>query len=218
MHLLQLRDEVAGYGGEAVLKEVTLTIAVGERIALVGESGAGKSTLLNLLYQRCKEQAALVPQNSGLVQALTVFHNVYIGRLHKHSLWRNFRNLLIPAQSDINSVRPVVSDLRLEDKLFTPVLELSGGQQQRTAVGRALYNTSDVLMGDEPVSAVDEHQAREILAAINKQKRTVVLAMHDRTLALEYTNRVVGIRAGQIVLDESTSGMKPADLDFLYKV
>ena len=62
------------------------------------------------------------------------------------------------------------------------------------------------------MSAVDEHQAREILGAINKQKKTVVLAMHDRTLALEYTDRVVGIRDGQIVLDEPTAGMTPGDL------
>ena len=217
MYLLQLKDEAAGYRGETVLRELTLNIEVGERIALVGESGAGKSTLMRLIYKRCKDQAALIPQNPGLVQALTVFHNVYLGRLDQHSVWHNFRNLLKPVHADINTVRPVVAALRLEDKLFTPVAELSGGQQQRTAVGRALYNTSDVLIGDEPVSAVDEHQAREILGAINKQKKTVVLAMHDRSLALEYTDRVVGIRDGQIVLDEPTAGMTPGDLDHLYQ-
>jgi len=216
MHLLQLREEVAGYGGETVLTDLTLDIKAGEKIALVGESGAGKSTLLKLIYQRCREQAALVPQNFGLVQALTVFHNIYSGRLHNHSVWHNLRNLLQPAQADIDTVKPVVSRLRLEDKLFTVAGELSGGQQQRTAVGRALYNTSDVLIGDEPVSSVDERQAREILNAISERKKTVVLAMHDRTLALEYTDRVVGIRTGQIVLDEATSGMTPDDLDHLY--
>lgn len=217
MTLLQLSDEVAGYQGKTILRDLTLSIDAGERIALVGESGAGKSTLLRLIYERCRNQAALVPQDSGLVQALTVFHNVYMGRLHEYSVWRNFRNLLKPASADIATVRPVVEDLRLEDKLFTSVGELSGGQQQRTAVGRALYSTGDILIADEPVSAVDEHQAREILGTLNDQKKTVILAMHDRSLALEFTDRVVGIRDGRIALDEATAGMKPADLDDLYR-
>ena len=217
MALLQLSDEVAGYQGKTILRDLTLSIEAGERIGLVGESGAGKSTLLRLIYERCRDQAALVPQDSGLVQSLSVFHNVYMGRLHTHSVWRNFRNLLKPARDDIATVRPIVDELRLEEKFFSPVAELSGGQQQRTAVGRALYNTGDVLIGDEPVSAVDEHQARDILSTINYQKKTVVLAMHDRALALEFTDRVVGIRDGRIVLDEATAGMVPGDLDDLYK-
>ena len=217
MALLQLSDEVAGYQGKTILRDLTLSIEAGERIGLVGESGAGKSTLLRLIYERCRDQAALVPQDSGLVQSLSVFHNVYMGRLHTHSVWRNFRNLLKPARDDIATVRPIVDELRLEEKFFSPVAELSGGQQQRTAVGRALYNTGDVLIGDEPVSAVDEHQARDILSTINSQKKTVVLAMHDRALALEFTDRVVGIRDGRIVLDEATAGMVPGDLDDLYK-
>jgi phosphonate transport system ATP-binding protein len=217
MTLLQLSDEVAGYQGKTVLRDLTLNIEAGERIGLVGESGAGKSTLLRLIYERCRNQAALVPQDSGLVQSLSVFHNVYMGRLHTHSVWRNFHNLLKPRRDDIATVRPIVDELRLDDKLFSPVAELSGGQQQRTAVGRALYNTGDILIGDEPVSAVDEHQARDILSTVNNQKKTVVLAMHDRALALEFTDRVVGIRDGRIVLDEATAGMVPADLDDLYQ-
>ncbi len=214
--VLQLTDEDAGYRGETVLRDVTLSIAEGERIALVGESGAGKSTLLRLIYDRCRARAALVPQDLGLVQSLTVFHNVYIGRLHRHSVWRNLRNLLLPASDDVEAVRPVVTELRMEDKLFTAVAELSGGQQQRTAVGRALFHPGDLLIADEPVSSVDEHQAREILGLVNAHKKTVILAMHDRTLALEFADRVVGIRDGRIVLDEATAGMTPSDLDHLY--
>ena len=218
MPLLQLSDEVAGYQGKTILRDLTLSIDSGERIALVGESGAGKSTLLRLIYERCRNQAALVPQDSGLVQSLTVFHNVYMGRLQEHSVWRNFRNLLKPTRADVESVKPVVEELRLEDKIFTSVGELSGGQQQRTAVGRALYCSGDVLIGDEPVSAVDEHQARDILGTVRDQKETVVLAMHDRKLALDFTDRVVGLRDGRIVLDEATAGMTPTDLDDLYLV
>ncbi len=217
MSLLELREETVGYSGTTVLRELELNIEQGERIALVGESGAGKSTLLNLIHTRLGETAALVPQELGLVQALSVFHNVYMGRLHQRSIWRNLRNLLKPAKIDVDLVMPVLERLRLEDKLFTSVGELSGGQQQRTAVGRALFHPGDILIADEPVSAVDEHQAREILDAITAEKPTVILAMHDRELAIKFADRLIGIRDGKIALDEAASGMAPKDLDDLYR-
>ena len=218
MALVELSDETAGYGGKPILKGITLRITAGERIALVGESGAGKSALLRMIYERCRAPAALVPQELGLVQSLTVFHNVYMGRLHQCSVWRNLRNLVRPARVDVSAVRAVLVRLRLEDKLFATVGELSGGQQQRTAVGRALYNPGNVLIGDEPVSSVDEHQACEILESVNAEKRTVVLAMHDRALAIRFADRLVGLRDGRIVLDAPSAGMAPDDLDHLYRI
>ena len=217
MPLIELRDESAGYSGKAVLHGLTLNVEAGERIALVGESGAGKSTLLRLIYERCGAEAALVPQELGLVQALTVFHNVYMGRLHQRSVWRNLRNLVLPLRADVTEVAAVVTALRLEDKLFASVGTLSGGQQQRTAIGRALYHPGDILIADEPVSSVDEHQAQEILQAVNAEKRTVILAMHDRALAIQFADRLIGIKGGRIVLDEQAAGMTPADLDELYQ-
>lgn len=215
--IVELRDESAGYSGMAVLRGLNLRIEPGERVALVGESGAGKSTLLRLIYERCGDAAALVPQDLGLVQALTVFHNVYMGRLHRRPVWRNLRNLLLPAKGDVREIEAVLSRLRLDDKLFAGVGTLSGGQQQRTAIGRALYHPGDILIADEPVSSVDEHQSREILSAINGDKRTVVLAMHDRTLAIDFADRLIGIRDGRIVLDAKSDGMTPGDLDELYR-
>jgi len=217
MPLVELRDESAGYSGTAVLQGLTLTVNAGERIALVGESGAGKSTLLRLIYERCGADAALVPQELGLVQALTVFHNVYMGRLHRRSVWHNLRNLVLPARADVAAVRAIVASLRLEDKLFAGVGTLSGGQQQRTAIGRALYHPGDILIADEPVSSVDEHQAHDILEAVNAQKQTVVLAMHDRALAIEFADRLIGIKGGQVVLDQPAKGLVPSDLDDLYR-
>ncbi|MBT5109175.1 MAG: ATP-binding cassette domain-containing protein [Rhodospirillaceae bacterium] len=216
MSVFELTNEVAGYRGETVLSGVTLRVADQERIALVGESGVGKSTLLRLIYAQCQDRASLIPQEFGLVQSLTVFHNVYMGQLHEHSLWRNLRNLLRPSARDVSAVRDVVDGLRLDDKLFTTVGELSGGQQQRTAVGRALFHTGDIVLGDEPVSNVDEHQARRILDILGERKKTCILAMHDRALALDFADRLIGLKDGRIVLDEPTAGMSPSDLDPLY--
>jgi phosphonate transport system ATP-binding protein len=216
MSLIELKDESAGYNGKEILHGLNVKIEPGERIALVGESGAGKSTLLRLFYERLGAKAALMPQDSALVQALTVFHNVYMGRLHQHSVWRNLRNLVLPARADVEEVRKVLIPLRLEEKMFSGVGQLSGGQYQRTALARALFHTGKIIVADEPVSSVDEHQAREILETMNVQKETVLLAMHDRALAIEFADRIIGVKDGRIVMDRKSAGMMPGDLDSLY--
>ena len=217
MPLLDLRRATAGYNGQTVLHDVTLTVAAGERIALVGRSGAGKSTLLRMIYERLSDEAALVPQEHGLVRALSVFHNIYIGRLNRHPVWRNVANLVRPLRRELAAIRPIVDELELTAELFEPAGALSGGQQQRTAVGRALYQDAPVLLGDEPVSAVDEHQSRVILENVNARKPTVILAMHDIALALAYTDRIVGLRDGRITMDEPAAGLTASDLAPLYQ-
>jgi len=216
MSLLELEGTTVRYHGKVVLCDVSLTIKHGERVALIGESGAGKSTLLRVIFEQLGGAAAIVPQDFGLVKTLSVFHNVYMGRLHRYSVWRNFRNLIRPERERIVEVREVLASLGLEDLLFSPVGDLSGGQQQRTAVARALYQGAGVLLGDEPVSAVDELQSRVILQTIQDATQTVILAMHDIDLALAFTDRVIGLKAGRIALDSATSCVKRSELMGLY--
>jgi len=215
--VLELENATVSYNGEAVLKNLSLEIKPGEKIALVGQSGAGKSTLLNLLYQQCSEDAALVPQDLGLVRSLSVFHNVFMGRLNRHPTWYNIVNLLKPLKKEVDQISPILGQLGLEEKIFEPIRELSGGQQQRTAVARAIFKDSSIFFGDEPVSAVDEHQSHTVLQAITISHQTVVLSMHDVDLALRYTDRVIGLRLGDLVMDQPTANIKAADLDDLYQ-
>ncbi|MBT7769400.1 MAG: ATP-binding cassette domain-containing protein, partial [Rhodospirillales bacterium] len=79
--LFKLENENLGYDGDVVLRDISVSISEGERVALVGESGAGKSTLLAVLQERYHDKAALIPQDLGLVRTLSVFHNVYMGGL-----------------------------------------------------------------------------------------------------------------------------------------
>ena len=215
--LFKLANENLGYDGDIVLHNVSVSIAEGERIALIGESGAGKSTLLTLLQTRLKRQAALIPQDPGLVRSLTVFHNIYMGRLHLNPTWYNLLNLAWPRSKEIASIRPLAAGVGMEKKLFERAGALSGGQQQRTAVCRALFQGGELVLGDEPVSAVDSHQARHVLDALVEAFPTIVLAMHDVELALSYSSRIIGIKQGLIALDEPSAGLQTADLDFLYK-
>ena len=216
MSLLNLDRKTVRYNGHSVLSEVSLKIAPGEKIALIGQSGAGKTTLLELLYEQTKANASLVPQELGLVRSLSVFHNIFMGRLDRHGTWYNLANLIKPFEAEVQQIKPIVERLGLADKLFATVDQLSGGQQQRTAIGRALHKGSDIFFGDEPVSAVDERQAHTVMQCINEAHGTVVLSMHDTNLAISYTDRLIGLKGGELVLDEPSKGMKASDLDELY--
>jgi phosphonate transport system ATP-binding protein len=217
MGRFDLNGVSAHYNGSAVLRDITFTVEPGDKVALVGKSGAGKSTLLRLLYQQRKRETAIVPQALGLVKTLSVFHNIYIGRLQRNALWYNLRTLVRPARSEVESVRSVATKLEIGEKLFEPTGELSGGQQQRTAVARALYCGGDAVLGDEPVSSVDGRQAGIVLDTLFGAFDTVVLAMHDVDLALAYADRIIGMKDGQIVLDRRTAGMQRSDIDSIYE-
>ena len=205
------------YQGKVALANVSLRIEPGEKVALIGRSGAGKSTLLSLFVKQAPATIALVPQDFGLVKTLSVFHNVYMGQLNRHRAIYNLFNLIKPLKREVESVVRVLEQIELVEKLFEPTGQLSGGQQQRTAVARALFQGSDVLMADEPVSAVDEQQSRRVLDAIVSQHNTVVLAMHDTDLAIEYADRIIGLTDGRVTLDASTTDMRSADLHEFYE-
>ena len=214
--VLSLVGETAGYRGEIVLRDVTLTLRRGERVSVLGRSGSGKSTLLGLLYERLAGQAALIPQAAALVRPLSVFHNVYMGRLDRHSTWRNLRMLAWPARQEVAAVRAVLDDVGLADKLFAQAGALSGGQMQRTSVARALYNGRPVVIGDEPVSALDEVQAAAVLRLLAARHETLVLAMHDVGLALAFSDRVIVVQAGRLVLDAPSGEVSAEELRRYY--
>ena len=215
--MFQLTNANLGYKQSSVLRNISLEINEGERVALVGESGAGKSTLLAALQSQLQNEATLIPQDLGLVNNLSVFHNIYIGRLNTYSSVYNLLNLAWPQKREVQKIKPLVERLSLVDKLFKPTGELSGGQQQRTAICRALFQGGSAIIGDEPVSAVDNHMANIIMKTLIAKFPTVVLALHDVDLAIKFSTRIIGIKDGAICFDQSTIDLSRQDLDFLYQ-
>jgi phosphonate transport system ATP-binding protein len=195
----------AGYHGAPVLHDITLSIEPGERVAIVGRSGAGKSTLINTIYGHYPECTALIPQASALVANLSVFHNVFMGCLDRHSTLYNLRTLVWPPAVEIAAVTQVLDAVGLAEKLFVKAGELSGGQQQRTSVARAMLNGRPVVLGDEPVSALDRVQAGDVLRVLGTRHETKIYVMHDIRLALEHTDRIILLERGRITLDEPSS-------------
>ena len=219
MTLVALSDETIGYGAREVLANVSIRIAVGERVALLGRSGAGKSTLLTQLYRRMAASqpvVALVPQDEALVPTLSVYHNIYMGRLDRHRALYNLANLIRPRAGDIAEVSSFAASVGMADSLRQPAGTLSGGQRQRTAIARALYRGGPIVLADEPVSAVDATQGAQILAALGARFETVVLAMHDVDLAIGFATRLVGLKDGRIVFDRATAQVARSVIHDLY--
>lgn len=211
-----LSDAGAAYDGKPVLAGIDLTIRRGERVALMGRSGAGKSTLIGLIHAQAAREAALIPQAAALVRTLSVFHNVYMGRLDRRSTLHNLRTLAFPARADVAEITRVLEGVGLADKLHAKAGALSGGQQQRVSVARALYNGRPILIGDEPVSALDRAQGGAVLERLAERHETLILALHDVALALSHADRIVVLDAGRIVLDAPSRDLDAAALRPFY--
>lgn len=230
-------------GGLQALQQLDLNIAAGERVAIIGPSGAGKTSLLRLLgtslmatsgvvqlfeanparlkgrdLQQLRIRIGLIHQSPPLPPRQRVVTAVLAGRLGKWSLPRALCSLVYPM--DIEGARAALAPLDLTDKLFARCDELSGGQLQRVGIARMLYQGADLLLADEPVSAMDPVLAEHTLALLNDiaQQRaiTLVASLHAVDLALQHFPRVVGLRAGRVLFDRRAVDVSPQDLANLY--
>ena len=100
-NLFSLKNATITYNGHTILSDISLNIEKGTKTALVGQSGAGKSTLLTQLYKLSDFEVALVPQELGLVTNLSVFHNIYMGRLNHYQTYYNILNLIKPLKKEV---------------------------------------------------------------------------------------------------------------------
>jgi phosphonate transport system ATP-binding protein len=214
--LFELQHVNVSYGANPALLDISLRIQEGETVALIGPSGAGKSTLLNKFYEMRPDDCAFVHQQYALVPQLSVFHNIYIGRLDRRPTWYNLLNLIRPRRQVVDEVAPILQTLGLSEKLSARVGALSGGQQQRVAVGRAMYRGGKVLLADEPVSSIDPLQGEAVLDLIVNTGKTVIMALHSVPFARRFAERIIGLCAGRIRFDLPPSQLTQEDIDELY--
>ncbi|MEN2394329.1 phosphonate ABC transporter ATP-binding protein [Pseudomonas halotolerans] len=229
--------------GVQALRGVELHIGAGEQVAIIGPSGAGKSSLLNLLgtalppesgevqvlgerawqlsarqRQRLRARIGLIHQAPPLPLRQRVVTAVLAGKLGQWGMGKSLLNLLHPL--DIPGARAALARLDLSDKLFARCQQLSGGQLQRVGIARVLYQAPEVLLADEPVSAMDPVLAEHTLSVLCRHARehnvTLVASLHAVDLALAHFSRIIGLRDGQILFDLPTEAVDRERLDKLY--
>jgi putative ABC transport system ATP-binding protein len=217
--LVQLTDVTKRYDDDAApaVDQVSIAIAQGEAVSIMGPSGSGKSTLLNLI-------AGLDRPTSGEVrvgdQRVDKLSETGVARFRRRQVGMIFQffnlledmtvadNVILPAQLAGMKTKParartgeLLTALRIEQHADAYPARLSGGQRQRVAIARALVNRPPLLIADEPTGALDSATGEEIgelLLDLNESGQTLILVTHNPDLAARYTHRVIQLTDGQV--------------------
>ena len=225
------------------LNNVSLEIKQGEFVAIIGLSGAGKSTLIRTInrmhdisegtltvdgidvnslkgkiLRRFRRDIGMIFQSFNLVTRTTVINNVLTSNIPDLPFWR----VLLGAYPKKNKLAALeaLDKVGILDKAYTRVDQLSGGQQQRVALARTLAQNPKIILADEPVAALDPVTAKQVMndfKRINREMNiSVLINIHHVDLALDYAERVIGIRAGEIVYDGPSKAVTQEVLDQIY--
>lgn len=212
--------------------------------AILGASGAGKTTLMRCLLQltrpdsgqvwfqgqnltRCsalelrqaRTQIASVAQQFNLVRRRTALENCLGGRLSELPLWRCLTNQF-PAPL-LREGLAALERVQLLEVAFQRADRLSGGQQQRVAIARALTQKARLILADEPVASLDPETAHVVLRLLRslceQEGITILCNLHQVELATQYSDRILGLQSGRLVLDVPAHQFSDADADLIYK-
>jgi len=235
--LIVTRDLAKEYRMEsytvAALRGVSLEIAVGEFVAVMGPSGSGKSTFMNLLgcldsptsgeYRLAGDRVSalsgdalatirnrrlgFVFQNFNLLARTSAVENVELPLLYSHC----------PAQERRRRAMARLAEVGIAERAHHHPSQLSGGQQQRVAIARALVNDPVLILADEPTGALDTRTSFELMGLLQQLNRggmTVVLVTHEHDIAT-FASRIIGFRDGHVVDDQRVA--QPADAKVMLK-
>ena len=221
---LEIAGLHAGYGRYDVVRDVNLTVAPGEAVAILGPNGAGKTTVLRSIMGLVKHRrgrvrvdgadmlalpahkvarghAALVPEGRRLFVDQAIEDNLVLGALHLRRRKDRVQELL----ESVYALFPVLRDMRRR-----PAGALSGGQQQMVAIGRMLMSDPKVLLLDEPslgLAPIAINQVAETLAALREQGRSLLVVEQRVDLALRMCDRVYVLAGGEVALEERAAAL-----------
>ena len=229
--------------GYQALKDINLTIEQGEFVAIIGLSGAGKSTLIRTInrmhditdgtltvdgvnvmelkgarLRQFRRNIGMIFQSFNLVTRTTVIKNVLTSRVPELPFWRALLGAY-PKKDKLEALE-ALDKVGILDKAYIRADQLSGGQQQRVALARTLTQNPRIILADEPVAALDPVTAKQVMqdfVRINEEMGiSILLNIHHVELALEYADRIIGIRAGKIVYDGPSANVDQSVLDAIY--
>ena len=243
--MLEVKDLRIRYNksGPEVLKGISFSVESDDFVAIIGPSGAGKSTLIRCINRlveptsgdiffdgtsvislnqsemrkiRCK--MGMIFQEFNLVERMSVIDNVLSGRLGYTSSIRSLFKMF--PKSDIKMALEYLDRVGLSDFIEKRATELSGGQRQRVGIARALIQNPKLLLVDEPTSSLDPKISREVMGMIKKMSEEenvpVLCNIHDVELALEFSNKVIGIQDGIKKFEGPPNTVDKSTLDEIY--
>lgn len=229
-------------GSAPVLKPLTLAIAPGEQVAIIGPSGAGKTTLLYALacalkpaagrleldginpwalpvaqLQKLRGRLFLAPQTPPLPPRQRVITSVLAARLPQQSLLASLRSLFYPTH--IADAEAALARFDLAGKLWHRVDRLSGGERQRVGLARALLSRATLWLIDEPLSSLDPSRATLAIESLTQSAQdcgaTLVTTLHQVDVATRFP-RIIGLRDGEMQFDLPAREVTPGQLAALY--
>ena len=229
--------------GDLALKGIDIDVPDGQVMALIGPSGAGKSTVIRCInrlveptsgsvalndteittlgsgeLRRARRRMGMIFQEYALVERLSVMENVLSGRLGYVGFWQSwFRKF---PQSDVDEAFRLLARVGLDHMADKRADELSGGQRQRVGVCRALIQDPELLLVDEPTASLDPKTSRQIMRLIRElcaeRKLSAIINIHDVMLAQMFAERIVGLKAGEIVYDGPPNALSADVLTKIY--
>ena len=229
--------------GDRALKGVSFEVPAGQVLGLIGPSGAGKSTLIRCVnrlveptggkvflnereitgvggteLRRVRRRIGMIFQEYALVERLSVMENVLSGRLGYVPFWRSYLRRF--PQADVDKAFALLDRVGLTEHADKRADALSGGQRQRVGIARALEQDPELLLIDEPTASLDPKTSRQIMRLIQEICRErnlpAIINIHDVLLAQMFVDRIVGLRAGEVVFDGPPSDLDNAALTEIY--
>ncbi len=214
--------------GTKILSRVSFTVAEPQVVAVIGPSGAGKSTLIRCInrleepsagkvmlddvdivalgrgrLREVRRRIGVIFQEHNLVERLTVMENVLCGRLGYVSFWRALRRKF--PREDVAAAFELLERVGLAGYQDSRADALSGGQRRRVSIARALMQAPDLLLVDDPTANLDPKTSRQIIRLIvdlaHERGVPALVNMHDVTLAQSCSDRILGLRDGEIIFD-----------------
>ena len=245
MSVLEVNELRVRYkaGSPEILKGINFEVEENDFFAIIGPSGAGKSTLIrcinrlvepnsgkiyfkgneitgmsNRKLRIIRRDIGMIFQEFNLIDRMSVMDNVLSGRL---GYTGNFRSLFkIFPRKEIEKALNLLDRVGLSDQVDKRADELSGGQRQRVGIARALIQGPKLLLLDEPTSSLDPKISREIMSLIKGMATELnvpcLCNIHDVQLAMEFCNKIIGIKDGVKMFDGTTESLNKEKLDEIY--
>ncbi len=230
--------------GDKALQGVSMEVQGNEVVSIIGPSGAGKSTLIKCVnrlteptsgsivlddeelttlskkeLRKTRRDMGMIFQEFNLIERLTVMENVLSGRLGYMSSWNAFRRNF--DEEDIQNAYEILDRVGVGGMENKRVDELSGGQRQRVGIARAILQRPKILLVDEPTSALDPETSFEVMEMLTEIAREedipVLINIHEVELALDYTDRIVGLTDGEVVFNGTPSELDESARDTIYR-